>query len=230
MIRLSVVIVVGATASTVVAQPAPRACYSAAATPAGMVIWGGARACGVDVLSDSSVWRWNGTRWQSFAGPPIVPREDALLIPGPDSTLTLIGGRRAGVVYSDVWRFDGRRWLHSTPAGGPGELQHGSAAYDPVRKRIVVFGGAVGRTPNGRTWEFDGAAWHAFDVPGPAPRVAHGMTWSADDGGASCCTVGSVSRSTATSGNGTACSGSGSRPTGPPSRKVRSPWRIAACS
>ena len=165
-------------------QPAGRACHSATATAAGVVIWGGAEACGVGVVSDSSLWRWEDSVWRRLPGPPLVPREDALLVAtGAPFALTLIGGRRDGIVSDDVWHFDSRSWTRPPAAGGPGPIQHGAAAFDPVRRRVVVFGGAVGRTLGRRTYEWDGSRWHAFDVPGPAPRVGHGMAWSRTDGG-----------------------------------------------
>jgi hypothetical protein len=114
----------------------------------------------------------------------LLPREDALLVfSAADSTLLLFGGRRAGKVFDDVWRRAGSTWRAVPAQGGPGAIQHGAAAYDPVRRRVVVFGGAVGREFSNRTFEWDGARWHAIDAPGPLPRVGHGMAWSAADGG-----------------------------------------------
>ena len=166
------------------AQPSPRACHSAATVAGGIAVWGGAAACGVGVVADSSLWLWNGRRWHSRPGPPLVPREDGLLVGTPDDAiLTLIGGRRDGVAFSDVWRLDGQRWSLVPATGGPGAIQHGAAAYDPVRRRVVVFGGAVGRTLGENTYEWDGTRWHEFAVPGPGPRVGHGMAWSEADGG-----------------------------------------------
>jgi hypothetical protein len=118
---------------------------------------------------------------------PLVPREDALLVEAPVSNdtarLMLLGGRRQGTVFGDVWQRSNGAWSQVVAEGGPGPLEHAAAAYDPVRARIVVFGGASGRTLSDRTWEFDGTRWHAIDAPGPAPRVGHGMVWSRQDGG-----------------------------------------------
>ena len=167
-----------------VQEPEGRACHSAAAGPAGIVIWGGAAACGVDVVNDSSVWLWNGATWRAQPGPPIPVREDALLVhDDATGTLTLMGGRRDGTAFNDIWQFDGTSWRELPLVGGPGPIQHGAAAYDPVRRRVVVFGGAVGRTLNDSTYEWDGARWHAFASSGPTPRVGHGMAYSRQDGG-----------------------------------------------
>lgn len=177
---LCLVIVASALAQT----PGGRACHSAAATPFGIVVWGGARVCGVGVVDDRSVWTWNGTAWSSSPGPDMVAREDALLVSdGSSQGLTLIGGRRDGHVHADVWRGDGAMWKQVNTTGGPGPIEHGAAAFDPKRKRVVVFGGGTGRTRGAKTWEWTGERWLEFEVPGPAPRVGHGMAWSEADGG-----------------------------------------------
>jgi len=171
-------------AFTIPQQPAARACHSAASTPTGIVVWGGARACGVGVVDDGAVWKWDGKTWSSSPGPAMVPREDALLVSdGTPAGLTLIGGRRDGRVQADVWQHSGSAWKQAAVTGGPGAIEHGAAAFDPKRKRVVVFGGAVGRARSSKTWEWTGDRWIEFDVPGPAPRVGHGMAWSEADGG-----------------------------------------------
>jgi hypothetical protein len=138
----------------------------------------------VGEVTDSALWLWNGASWQRQAGPPTSPRDDALLVyNSSDSALILLGGRRSGQAFADVWRRDHAGWRTIAATGGPGAIQHGAAAYDPVRRRVVVFGGAVGRAFSGRTYEWEGARWQVFDVPGPAPRVGHGMAWSQADGG-----------------------------------------------
>jgi hypothetical protein len=172
-------------ASQTAARPVARSCFSATAAPtAGVLVWGGARACGVDVVVDNQLWSWDGAQWQASPGPPIEPRDDALLLPGPkEGALTLFGGRREGQAFDDVWVRESETWRRVEAEGGPGPIQHGAAALDPVRQRIVVFGGAVGSTLGRKTHEWDGARWHEFEVEGPAPRVGHGMAWSRQDGG-----------------------------------------------
>lgn len=162
--------------------PSPRACHSAAASREGMVVWGGARACGVDVVNDSSMWTWNGTAWRSKPGPPIAPREDALLVGDPATdSLWLYGGRRSGVVFADLWLYDGKVWRLLDANGAPGALEHAAAALDRDHRGLVIFGGAIGRSTSGRTWTWNGTTWVAFEALGPAPRVGHGMAWSRVD-------------------------------------------------
>lgn len=62
------------------------------------------------------------------------------------------------------------RWV---PDGFPAR-DDAAAAYDPVRKNLVVFGGRA----FGDTWTFDGQRWEQrFPANSPPPRAMHAMTW-----------------------------------------------------
>lgn len=57
-------------------------------------------------------------------------------------------------------------------------------AYDSIRSRMVVFGGAIlvppqdGYTYNDRTWEWDGNSWRQYlRTTRPHPRVRHAMAY-----------------------------------------------------
>lgn len=50
-------------------------------------------------------------------------------------------------------------------------------AYDPVRQRVVLFGGANGALYLGDTWEFDGARWTLAATNGPPARRGHKMVY-----------------------------------------------------
>jgi hypothetical protein len=55
----------------------------------------------------------------------------------------LFGGSSvAGPVQGDTWHWDGQDWVDVTPGGGPGPRMMASLAADPLRKRVVLFGGA----------------------------------------------------------------------------------------
>lgn len=161
------------------AWPAARSCHVMSYSPrlAGVVMFGGARLCGRDVLADSALWLWQGTTWRrvnaSFPG----TREDALLgFDDRHGVVTLFGGRNAATVHADTWVLDGANWRHAATTG-PGRLEHAAAAFDSARGVMVLFGGGIrgGAWPT-RTWEWDGAQWAQRDSTGPPPRVGHSMT------------------------------------------------------
>lgn len=47
------------------------------------------------------------------------------------------------------------------------------AAWDPLRERLVLFGGSE----SGQTWLYDGAAWTMAATEGPGVRSGASMTW-----------------------------------------------------
>lgn len=64
----------------------------------------------------------------------------------------------------------------------PGGRAWGSMAYDPVRNRIVLFGGSNGQA-QADTWLFDGQDWtRVFPANSPVQRYGHRMVWDAARG------------------------------------------------
>jgi hypothetical protein len=72
------------------------------------------------------------------------------------------------------------------------DLRHRKAsamAYDPIRKRVVMYGGLFGlglsawattgrQIPLSDTWEWDGNQWHPrFPQQDPGPLAGHKMAW-----------------------------------------------------
>src|SRR4030095_10279033 len=87
------------------------------------------------------------------------------------------------VVLGDTLQLSGSSWMQSTPAVSPA-LRYGSGiAYDAVRQRSVLFGGAS--TPGGafpgfsnETWEWDGLAWQQqLPVTAPSARLAPALAY-----------------------------------------------------
>jgi hypothetical protein len=67
-------------------------------------------------------------------------------------------------------------------ASGPARRAH-VATYDPVRDRIVLFGGSDGATTRGETWEWDGSVWNVLaPTQSPAGRTTPAMTFDAATG------------------------------------------------
>jgi hypothetical protein len=166
-----------------------RSCHAMAYAPSlgGIVAFGGAKACGVDVLTDTLVWRWNGVAWSDAGMPFPSPREDALVaFDTRRRTLVVHGGRNAAAVFRDTWELDtsATRWRRRSAATdpNPGALEHAAAAFDQRRGRLVVFGGG---SRDGRmfdaTWEWDGTVWRNVSSKAPTARVGHSMAWSPTD-------------------------------------------------
>ncbi|MFN0250933.1 MAG: DUF4215 domain-containing protein [Kofleriaceae bacterium] len=63
-----------------------------------------------------------------------------------------------------TWTWDGAVWTHLTPPVSPPPRGASAMAYDPVRERVVMFGGVMWLSTLGfgklaDTWEWDGATW-----------------------------------------------------------------------
>jgi hypothetical protein len=95
-----------------------------------------------------------------------------------------------------IWSWSGRGWKpvanvgdHSPFVGGPISDGDGDAAWDPVRQRLVYFGGGNKQAiPQDHTWEWDGSKWAEItpiDPEGdgnPGPRVGHQLVYAPDRG------------------------------------------------
>ena len=75
-------------------------------------------------------------------------------------------------LFADTWAWDGTRWTE-VPGPQPPARVEAAAAWDPKRKRMVLFGGytwkAGVRERLQDTWEFDGAAWARSRPPDRHP-------------------------------------------------------------
>jgi hypothetical protein len=90
------------------------------------------------------------------------PRSEHRLVYDAASRSTLlVGGRGPGGVLpaqGELWRFDGDRWTElATPTKPPATIG-AAAAFDPDRRRLVLFGGALDGPAsllNPQHWEFE---------------------------------------------------------------------------
>ena len=136
-------------------------------------------------------YAWMNDRWSVIARTgPQARDEVAFGSASHDGSIVMFGGRGFGtstptnpfgrVPFRDTWRFDGSRWTLEDTAGL--EARPGAqGAYDPERRRFVVFGGTPDRTTSlaNDTWEWDGRRWTRFDTPGPPGRKGHAMAYDA---------------------------------------------------
>jgi hypothetical protein len=117
------------------------------------------------------------------AGTPPSGRENHTAIYDPvRDRMVVFGGLGNSYPVNDVWALSlagNTSWAQLTPAGTPpnGRAYH-SAIYDPVRDRMVVFGGLDNGSPQRDVWALSLAgstAWARLTPAGtpPSPRESH---------------------------------------------------------
>ena len=123
----------------------------------------------------NDLWAWNGNTWRRIhtgdGGPP--GREVAHMVyDAARGRVVVFGGRRRGSdpsnpdLLNDIWEWDGRRWTSIDSSDTPA-LLHAATEYDPVHKRVLMYGGlnATGFSRSLRAW--DGRRWTVLDSLGP---------------------------------------------------------------
>ena len=73
----------------------------------------------------------------------------------------------------------GSTWQQLTPAVSPSARSYYSMAYDPVSKKVVLFGGQGSSGNLNDTWTFDGTTWTQVTTA-PAPPVRNGAAMGYD--------------------------------------------------
>ena len=142
---------------------------------------------------DPRTLAWDGRSWSVVAQTGPRSRDEAAYGFDPlDAALYLFGGRGNAtlsdttgirIAFRETWRFAGNRWT-LVDSMGPQPRSSPLGAYNAARRKLVVFGGALG-SRGGRgvlatdTWEWDGKQWQRFDVPGPTGRTGHIMAYDA---------------------------------------------------
>jgi cysteine-rich repeat protein len=162
------------------------------------VMFGGAvRAIpGAPVTTLGDTWLWNGTQWTVATSPmsPSPRRLPALAFDRGASKMVLFGGGNEPppsgpfTAYDDTWLWDGSAWTQVQPATKPPPREGAAIAYDPVRGRIVMFGGLTGTTSSlataqllDDTWEWDGTTWiDRAPAVSPGPLYRGMMIFDAD--------------------------------------------------
>lgn len=146
-----------------------------------MVIFGGANLSGFlgDVWAFDSAGAW--TDITPAAGPP-APAARVFHSAVYDSAFQrmVIFGGASPAPSNDVWTLDlsggGGGWTLLTPTGGPPSARlRARAVYDPVGRRMILFGGSDGGNLLNDVWELSLTsaggpfAWNALSPGGPLP-------------------------------------------------------------
>jgi hypothetical protein len=112
------------------------------------------------------------------------------VVPDPSGGLLLVAGDSYAAADVATWRRTSDGWAQLEPATGLPQRGDFAVGYDPVRNRVVAFGG-LRHNPDtqsndylGDTWTFDGSTWTHEDTPvAPVARSDARMAWSQDLGG-----------------------------------------------
>ena len=163
--------------------PTPRFGHSAIYDPVRkrMLLFGGSGASISGQLWSLSLT--GGTpAWSllTYVGGP-GPRYGHTAIYDPVRDRMILFGGYNGSFLDEVWALNLSgvpSWTHLATSGvGPSNRDYASAIYDPVRDRMLVFGGNDGATDNDLYALSLGASptWTQIVAPGavPAPRLAH---------------------------------------------------------
>jgi hypothetical protein len=127
-----------------------------------VLLFSGHSVDGNDFIDYDDLWEWDGSTWSEIvvAGEKPGPRNIAQMVYYPPTQEVLLSGGGEAEFLGDLWSWDGTSWRRLSEGGAPARSGAG-AAYDPVRDRLVVFGGVErpGGTAISDTWEWDGQTW-----------------------------------------------------------------------
>jgi hypothetical protein len=86
-------------------------------------------------------------------------------------SLWLFGGTDLGIVYDDLHRWDGTRWIAVEPAGALPSPRSSAVLVAEGEGRLLLFGGTRGGDRVGDTWRFENGAWAQLaPKTSPVPR------------------------------------------------------------
>ncbi len=146
---------------------------------------------------DARTFAWQNEKWSvvNDSGPYYrddmaavsMPSAGAMVFFGGHSERAVDGQRgKRQTVFKETWRFESNKWT-LVDTSGPEARAHVQGAYDPVRRKFVVFGGTLGVSNYGEprrpfatdTWEWDGARWTQKSNDGPPGRMGFVMAYDA---------------------------------------------------
>ncbi len=143
---------------------------------------------GLDPTSRNETWEFYDNNWH-FIDTETKPRPvgyHAMVYDAARQCMVLFGGysNEYGGDRNETWTYDGEDWIQQFPERKPYPRHRHAMAYDPLREKIVVYGGeflwwGLNRTYYQDTWEWDGENWtqlfpaHNPDGPIAAKMVYH---------------------------------------------------------
>src|SRR5690349_9319768 len=122
--------------------------------------------------------RASESAWNLLTG-PVQRRSSSLVFDSARNRVVVFGGHGVSGYLGETWTLDlsTRQWAQMQPSGTPpSDRSEHSAIYDPIRDRMIVFGG--GPTASNDVWSlsFSGTpTWTQLSPSGtpPAARMNH---------------------------------------------------------
>ncbi len=114
---------------------------------------------------------------------PVARRSHRMVYDSTHGRMVLFGGGSASGYLNDIWEFDvaTKTWTNVTPSSGPTPVPRGwpAMAHDPVRNKILMYGGAAASGQVGDTWEWDtgNRSWTFKPADSLGNRVGSGMAF-----------------------------------------------------
>ena len=193
--RAALAIVVGSAlhAGAQTAQPSPPARAHSSMTydrSRGTIVLasgGTSRSTEPRFVTYDDLWTWDGRKWERLQTTGIKRTAHNLVYDPDRRVVMMVGGSAsdgpgsAPVYGKGVLSLGATGWQAITTDSLPAR-DAPAADYDPVRHRLVVFGGAFQQTLLGDTYELDGTRWRAASSQGPAPRQGAVMAFHARTG------------------------------------------------
>jgi len=147
-----------------------------------MVLFGGIDGSSVQL---TGTWLLSDGQWEQSAtngSTPDTRRDHAMAEDPKRARVVMFGGYdNATGFLNDTWEWDGSAWTSVSPSGPrPGPRSGHVMAYDPIRERVVLFGGVSAAGTLRDLWEWDGATWSERTLPQTvSPRQWTGLAWNA---------------------------------------------------
>jgi hypothetical protein len=115
-------------------------------------------------------WEFDGSTWtQRSSGGPSPRDSHTLTYDRTRGVCVLFGGRNddhSPFALGDVWEWDGQQWREFFGQTGPAARLQARATYDPVHRRVLVYGGTDMRGNDFRDlWAWDGSSWQQIVTP-----------------------------------------------------------------
>jgi hypothetical protein len=88
--------------------------------------------------------------------------------------IVMFGGNAkwGSLTLDDTWEWDGTRWLARHPRHVPTARTGAAMAFDPVRRKIILYGGADAMSRSlFDMWEWDGSDWQPIPIGASPPAV-----------------------------------------------------------